>query len=230
MRVSKSKNPSCLGQDGFSVSLKAILVVRWFDVYTATITIKFHISVHERPDCVIATEADIATGLEFGSALAENDVSGNDGFTAEFFNAETLADAVASVFNTALSFFMGHEILFSGDCFDFKASQLAAVADCAVIAFAAAEFESDDFVVLELIDDFGANLGACHERFADFDIAALADKKHVREINVRADFGFEFFDVDFVSGLDSILFATCLNHCVCHKKTLLNRVGDLRGE
>jgi hypothetical protein len=26
------------------------------------------------------------------------------------------------------------------------------------------------------------------------------------------------------------LFATCLNHCVCHKKTLLNRVGDLRGE
>jgi hypothetical protein len=219
-----------LGQDGFLVSLKASLVVRWFDVHTATIAIKFHISVHERPDCVIATEADIATGLEFGSALAENDVSGNDGFTAEFFNAETLADAVASVFNTTLSFFMGHEILFCGDCFDFKAGQLATVADCAVIAFTAAEFESDNFVILELIDDFGANLGACYERFADFDIAALADKKHVREIDVRADFGFEFFDVDFVSGLDSILFATCLNHCVCHKKTLLNRVGDLRGE
>ena len=68
-------------------------------------------TVYKRPDCVIATETHIAAGLKFGSALAEDDISGDDGFTAEFFDTETLANTIASVFDTALSFFMSHRKL-----------------------------------------------------------------------------------------------------------------------
>ena len=54
-------------------------------------------TVYKRPDCVIATETHIAAGLKFGSALAEDDISGDDGFTAEFFDTETLANTMDSI-------------------------------------------------------------------------------------------------------------------------------------
>jgi len=81
----------------------------WNNVHAATIAVKFHVAIHKSPDRVVTAEADIAAGLEFGSTLAENDITGDDGLAAEFFNAKTLADAVASVFDTALSFFMSHK-------------------------------------------------------------------------------------------------------------------------
>jgi hypothetical protein len=85
----------------------------WHNVHTATIAVELHVAIHKSPDRVVTAEANIAAGLEFGSTLAENDVTGDDGFAAEFFNAETLANAVASVFDTALSFFMSHKKLLS---------------------------------------------------------------------------------------------------------------------
>jgi len=85
----------------------------WNNVHAATIAVKFHVAIHKSPDRVVTAEADIAAGLEFGSTLAENDITGDDGLAAEFFNAKTLADAVASVFDTALSFFMSHKKLLS---------------------------------------------------------------------------------------------------------------------
>ena len=83
----------------------------WNDIHSATGTIELHLAINEGPDGVIAAEADIQAGLELGSTLADDDVSGDDGFPAEFFHAESLADAIASVFDAALSFFMGHGIL-----------------------------------------------------------------------------------------------------------------------
>jgi len=86
-----------------------------------------------------------------------------------------------------------------------------------VIAFAAAELEGDDLVVLELIDDFGSNLGTGYKRSADLDFAAVGDKKNLGKLNVSADFRFEFFDLDFVAGFHAVLFAAGLNYCVCHR-------------
>src|ERR1044071_6406530 len=59
----------------------------------------------ERP---IASGADIEAGVEFGSALADDDAAGGDDLTAEAFYAQTFADAVASVANTALTFLVCH--------------------------------------------------------------------------------------------------------------------------
>lgn len=93
------------------------------------------------------------------------------------------------------------------------------MADGAVIALAAAEFEGDDLIVLELLDDFRSDLGTVHERGSDLDFAAVGDEENLGKTDFRADFGIEFFDLDLVAGFHAVLFAAGLDDCVCHKKT-----------
>lgn len=81
------------------------------DIHTASVFVELHMAIHKRPNGVVTPKADIAAGDELGPALAEDDIAGDDGFSAEFFYPETFADAVASVFDAALSFFMGHKML-----------------------------------------------------------------------------------------------------------------------
>jgi len=78
------------------------------DVHAASCTVKADPAIDQGEDRVITPETDIASGNELGAALADDDVSGNDRLVAEFLHAETLADAVASVLDASLSFFMGH--------------------------------------------------------------------------------------------------------------------------
>jgi len=144
-----------------------------FDVDPATGFVEFHMTLDQSEDGVIAAEADIAAGLELRSALTQNDVARNDGFAAEFFHAEAFADAVASVFDAALSFFMRHKPELRGDGFDFEPGELTAVTHRAVIALAAFEFESDDLLVLELVNDLGRDGGALEERGSDGNLGAV---------------------------------------------------------
>ena len=62
----------------------------WHNVHTATIAVKFHVAIHKSPDRVVTAKSDIAAGLEFGSTLAEDDVTGYDGLTAEFLTPRRL--------------------------------------------------------------------------------------------------------------------------------------------
>src|SRR4051812_23148037 len=68
-----------------------------------------HAAIDEREQGVVAAAADADTRMHLGAALADQDVAGDHRLAAEFFHAETLAARVASVFDGALSFFMGHE-------------------------------------------------------------------------------------------------------------------------
>ena len=81
----------------------------WLDVHAATFAVELHASGDEGEDRVVTTEADIAAWDELRSALAQDDVAWDDDFAAEFLNAETLAYAVATVFDTTLTFFMCHK-------------------------------------------------------------------------------------------------------------------------
>lgn len=62
----------------------------------------------EGEDGIIATEADIFARVPFSATLADDDIAWDDVFAAKFFDAETFAVAVTSVFNGALSFLVGH--------------------------------------------------------------------------------------------------------------------------
>ena len=91
------------------------LVIRgrsnWRDnVHSTAVAVEFDIAFNESPDRVVTTESDIAARLKFCSALPDDNVAGDDGFSAKFFHAQPFALAVATVFDTSLSFFMGHDV------------------------------------------------------------------------------------------------------------------------
>jgi hypothetical protein len=57
---------------------------------------------------MISAYANIVSGLEFGSPLADYNISGYDGLSAEFFNPKAFTVAVTPVAAAAARFFMSH--------------------------------------------------------------------------------------------------------------------------
>jgi hypothetical protein len=57
---------------------------------------------------VISAYAYIVSGFEFGSPLADYNISGYNRLSAEFFNPKAFAVAVAPVAAAAARFFMSH--------------------------------------------------------------------------------------------------------------------------
>ena len=80
------------------------------DVDPAAVAVEFDVTIYEGEDRVIPAKADIATREKFCSSLTDEDVARYDGLTAKFFHAQPFALTVASVFDTALTFFMSHKI------------------------------------------------------------------------------------------------------------------------
>ena len=55
------------------------------------------------------------------------------------------------------------------------------MADCAVIALTAFEFESDDLLILELGDDFGLHASPGDMRGTKGDLVTVDNKEHIAE-------------------------------------------------
>ena len=81
---------------------------RFENVNAAVDAVELDHAIRQSEEGVIAADADVGSGTKTSPALANNDVAGDDLFTAEFFHAETFAYAVASVAYTCLTFFMRH--------------------------------------------------------------------------------------------------------------------------
>jgi hypothetical protein len=79
------------------------------DVDATTALVKFHMAIFEGEQGPVATGADIDAGQKLGPALADDDAAGMDKFPAVFFYAQPFADAVATVFDAALTFLMCHK-------------------------------------------------------------------------------------------------------------------------
>jgi len=169
---------------------------------------------------VILAEADIAAGDPLRATLAEDDVACDDGFTAEFLDAEALALAVATVFDGTLSFFMGHK---GGegkglgvDGGDLHKGQRLAMTTGFVEALALAEFEGGGLVGLVLLEHFGGNAGTSDRGSSHFDAAAFTSDKHLVEGGGVALGSRELLDVELVAHGDFVLFAASFDDCVCH--------------
>src|SRR5437867_8718646 len=78
------------------------------DIYPPTRPIEAHVAIDQRKNCVIASKSHVFPGQKFRSALAHNNISSYNHLVSKSFHAEPLADAVATVFDAALSFFMSH--------------------------------------------------------------------------------------------------------------------------
>lgn len=78
------------------------------NVHATTGAVEANGTVNEGEDGVVASETDVAARKILGATLTDDDVSGDNALGTEFLHAKTLADAVASVLDASLSFFMGH--------------------------------------------------------------------------------------------------------------------------
>ena len=68
----------------------------------------FHVTVREGEERPIAADADVLAGVQFAAALTDEDVAGEDGLAAKFFDPEPFLVALAAVDGCALTFFVRH--------------------------------------------------------------------------------------------------------------------------
>ena len=66
----------------------------------------FHHAILQREERPIAADADVLAWMQLGSALADDDGTGENRFTAETFNAESLWVSGATVAGRTLTCFM----------------------------------------------------------------------------------------------------------------------------
>jgi hypothetical protein len=76
-------------------------------VYLAAL--EFNFAVNEREKGVVSATTDIETGVELGSALADDDGAGGYNLAAVGFDAAVLGIAVSAVAGRTGTFFMGHK-------------------------------------------------------------------------------------------------------------------------
>lgn len=117
--------------------------------------------------------------------------------------------------------------MLEGDFADFDAGQFLPVADRAVVALAAFEFEGNNFGSLAFgLEDLGGYFGALDQRFADFQARLVGGKEHFVEGRLLAGFDAEQLDVDNVTGLHAELSTAGLDNCVSHSRNLSNKGSE----
>ena len=185
----------------------------------AALHIEQNFSVGERVKRPIAAHTHVLAGDKLAAALANDDAAGADDRAAKFFNAVSFADAVASVFYAALTFFMCHtkslELRVESwakklrvDGGDFHDGEFLAMADGLVITFTAFHLERHFFLAAFVRDDIGDNIRAADGGRSHGDFAFVVDHEHAVKRDGFARLGFETFDFELVAGNDTVLFAT----------------------
>jgi hypothetical protein len=111
--------------------------------------------------------------------------------------------------------------LLGRDFADFDAGSLLPVAHGAVVAFAAFEFESDDFFAFDVVDNLGADGGSANGRGADGDLVAIADEQNFLELGGFASFGTDQLDIENIAFRHFILFSARAYYCVHKSKSFL---------
>src|ERR1700688_1450997 len=79
------------------------------DVSAALVArLELDLALGQGKERVVAADADIGAGVEFGAALAHEDVARDDDLAAELLDAEPPAGGVAAVAGAAACFLVGH--------------------------------------------------------------------------------------------------------------------------
>jgi hypothetical protein len=78
------------------------------DIDPATVLIEPNNAVYQSEDRIVPTQPYIFPRQKLRTALANDDVTGNHSLAAELLYAQAFANAVASISNAALTFFVRH--------------------------------------------------------------------------------------------------------------------------
>jgi hypothetical protein len=178
-----------------------------FDIYTTTVLIEAYNTVYEGEDCVIPTKPNILSRQKLRTALANNNISGNDQLATELLHAQAFANAVASVLNAALTFLMCHTLKkLEVDRSNLNASQLAPMAHRPMITFPAPILECDHLFILKLLHDFPGNFRPIDQRSTQRYIITITMKHNFSECDLVAGVTGKLFDSHRFAGANPILF------------------------
>src|SRR5262245_31112244 len=115
--------------------------------------------------------------MERGSALADQDVAGDDLLAAELLDAEALALGVAAVTSLAACFFLCHGTCagLAHDLLDLDLREILTVTLFLVRILAAAVLDDADLLAAAVAHDFRRDLAAGHRRRAELVLVAVGD-------------------------------------------------------
>ena len=84
----KGAEPWEYGNQG---TCRALVGFSFGDIDAPAISVEDDIARDQGKNGMVAADPDISSGVPLGSALADDDVAGDDDFAAKFFHAEPLA-------------------------------------------------------------------------------------------------------------------------------------------
>src|ERR1700752_664114 len=76
------------------------------DIDPSALPVKRHVAVGDGEEGVVLGPPDVATGVELGAVLADDDAAGSDELAAVGLDAESLSVGVAPVLGRPLPFFV----------------------------------------------------------------------------------------------------------------------------
>ena len=180
-------------------------------VYTGAVFVKENTTCAESEEGVVFAHANIDARSPACAALANDDVTSDNSFAAEFFH----------ITSSKLGW-----LKLCGDMDDLELGEVTTETDFLVETFAALELEGDAFFSAMLFNNFCGDTCACNSRLTDRYGRTFTDEENVKS-NFVANFECKFFHIDFVAFLNAVLFTACFDDCVAHgiKKVMLLRAG-----
>jgi hypothetical protein len=109
-----SKKKSLTKMQGFKRNIEMRLVGSIFDVNKFSVlraNRKSHFAGHRGKQCIVFTATNIFAGMDFGSALTQNNAASMDQLTTGHFHAKAFGVAIATIPGTTATFLMSHSLL-----------------------------------------------------------------------------------------------------------------------
>src|SRR6478672_1002150 len=133
-----------------------------------------HVALHQGEQRVVLAHADVGAGVELGAALAHDDGTGADEFTAESLHAEHLGLGIPPVSRRAAAFFLCHfnRSSLARNRADLQFGELLAMALALLIVLATAHLEDANLVVLAVSHHSGYHGCAGHQGCANLEFSA----------------------------------------------------------
>src|SRR5258708_30227490 len=161
--------------------------------------------------------ADICAraSIKLISALAHDNIAGDDEFAAEALHAQALGLAITPVAAGASTFLVSHNSLSSqdysrlADAFDTQTGISLPMPTAAAIAQTRAIFPDKDFLGAVMLDHGCRDHSALDERTPDERRSVVGhDQQHGVEIKAGTGFHVQFFNVNDFAGFHAILAST----------------------
>src|SRR5436853_486782 len=172
-----------------------------------------HLAGDAREQRVVASHADVRAGMHLRAALAHQDLTGIDPLAAERLDAEALGLGIAPVARAAARFLVSHALPLQ----DIVYADLGVGLPMALrflVVLAPAQLEDLQFLAAPVRHHRTLHLGAGDERRADLQVVAFADEQYFVERDRRADFSRQRLHAQLRAGLNTVLLAAGLDHCV----------------